>query len=119
MTRLGIPRSAPGWFTTVFATLAIARQVVAFVNTQPVMDEFNIRDENSVRVFALLLTLVNSYDLIGALEDNWTIYWFSLVSRVFAAALFGWLGGGWQNFVPIELGSAAVLAVCMWWSSRA
>ncbi|KAK4542486.1 hypothetical protein LTR36_006738 [Oleoguttula mirabilis] len=118
MARLGLPRSAPGWFTVIFATLMIARQAVAFVDTQPVMDELNIRDENSVRAFALLLVLVNSYDFIGALEDNWAIYWFSLISRFFAAALFYWLGGGWDNFVPIELASAFVLAGCMWWSSR-
>ncbi|KAK5123765.1 hypothetical protein LTR85_002401 [Meristemomyces frigidus] len=118
MARLAAPRSAPGWFTLVFGSLAIARQLVAFVDTQPVMDEFSM-DENSVRVFALLLLLVNSYDIIGALQDNWTVYCFSLVSRVFAAAVFGWVGGGWQNFVPIELGSAVVLAGCMWWSSRA
>lgn len=51
MAQLRAPRSAPGWFIIIFATLVIARQLVAFMDTQPMMDEFKIRDEDSVRVF--------------------------------------------------------------------
>ena len=62
--------------------------------------------------------MINGYDLIGALQDNWTIYWFSLLSRVGAAALFVWVGGGWTGLWPLELGSAVVLGICMAISSR-
>lgn len=35
---------------------------------------------------AFLLVLINGYDMMGALEDNWTVYWFSLTCRAVAMA---------------------------------
>lgn len=154
MTHLAAPRSAPGWFCSIFAGLTILRQLIALVDTQPVCDEFNISEDNSVRVMGKLQSkiaspagqnvvndmhiylpdnwshlcadqclttayfsvIISVYDLIGALEDNWTIYWFSLLSRLVEAALFFALQGGWENIARIQVYGAIMLAACMWWS---
>ena len=47
---LGRPRSAPGYFMTIFASLVIIRQSIALADPGPVMKEFNVPDEDSVRV---------------------------------------------------------------------
>lgn len=63
-----------------------------------------------------MLIAINSYDLIGALKDDWAIYWLSFVSRIGASAVFWYAGGAWADLVPIELGSAVVLGACMAWA---
>ena len=65
-----------------------------------------------------MLIMINCFDLIGALQDNWAVYRFSLVSRVFATAVFVWVGGGWADLWPIELGSAVILGACMAFSGK-
>ena len=67
---------------------------------------------------AFLLILINIHDLLSALLDNWTLYTFSLASRLAATAFFWNLGGGWANLAQLELGSTALLGGCMWWGSR-
>ncbi|TKA61930.1 hypothetical protein B0A55_11006 [Friedmanniomyces simplex] len=63
------------------------------------------------RAFALIT--INAYNLLGALQDSWAVYWFSFFSRVVAAGLFAVLSGGWAGMVPLELGSAFLLVATM------
>ncbi|KAK1046533.1 hypothetical protein LTR74_017947 [Friedmanniomyces endolithicus] len=109
----GAPRSAPGYFTVLFTILVISQQTLALYDPTAAMQPLEIQDAASARFIA-----INAYDLIGALQDNWPIYWCSFVSRFFAAALMQYVGGGWTGLVPIELGSAVVLGACMWYSAR-
>ena len=63
---------------------------------------------------AFLLILINIYDIMGALADNWTIYWFSIASRIFATALFWSFGAQWRDLVGVESMTLVILAGAMW-----
>ena len=63
---------------------------------------------------AFLLILVNVYDIMGALADNWTIYWFSIASRISAAILFWSFGAQWRDLLGVEVVILAILAGAMW-----
>jgi len=63
---------------------------------------------------AFLLVLINGYDLLGALQDNWTVYWYSLMSRGVAMAFFWTLGEPWNQLVGFEGATFAILGVAMW-----
>lgn len=53
---------------------------------------------------------------MGALRDDWMIYWYSLVSRVIAAVFLLYLGKPWSKLVGPELVTAAILGVSMWFA---
>ena len=131
---LSLPRSAPGYFTALFSSVVIVLQSLALYDPTDAMAQLNINEPSSARFIctrsppssshgectlevlmylAFALIAINSYDLLGALQDNWAIYWFSVVSRIGASALMASLGGGWAGIVPLEFGSAAVLGGCM------
>ncbi|KIW12475.1 hypothetical protein PV08_09752 [Exophiala spinifera] len=116
MARLSRPRNPPGWCLLILAVLMVLRQIIAFIDVKPVMEEFNIRDENSVRLMAFCMGLVGLYNIIGALEDNWNVYWFSLLSRIVGSVVMYTLKGGWENLAHIEVATAVILAACMWWT---
>ncbi|KAK6379963.1 hypothetical protein LTS17_006037 [Exophiala oligosperma] len=116
MARLSWPRNPPGWFLFVLGAVMVLRQIMAFIDVKPVMEELNIREENSVRFMAFSMGSIGLYNILGALEDNWNIYWFSLVSRVVASVIMYTLKGGWENLAHIEFGTAVLLAACMWWT---
>lgn len=63
---------------------------------------------------AFLLVLINGYDLMGASQDNWTVYWYSLVSRAVAMVFFSILGEPWSKLVGFEGATFAVLGIAMW-----
>lgn len=63
---------------------------------------------------AFLLVLINGYDMMGALEDNWTVYWFSLTCRAVAMAFFWALGEPWDKLVRFEGVTFAILGIAMW-----
>jgi hypothetical protein len=56
---------------------------------------------------------MNGYCLIGALQDNWEVYAFTVGYRIVSAGLFLYLGGGWADIAPIEFGCAVALAISM------
>lgn len=58
---------------------------------------------------AFLLIAINFYDIIAALQDNWTIYYYSAVSRVVAAAFFYNLGPEFHQLAGIEAATLVVL----------
>ena len=62
---------------------------------------------------AFCLVLINGYDLAGVLQDNWTVYWYSLVSRAVAASLFSILGAPWDTLVVVEGGTFVILGIGM------
>ena len=65
-------------------------------------------------LLAFLLVLVNGYDLLGASQDNWTVYWYSLVSRAAAVVFFWALGEPWSKLVGFEGATFAILGISMW-----
>lgn len=65
---------------------------------------------------AFLLILVNGYDLLGAFQDNWTVYWYSLVSRAVAMVLFWTLGPPWNKLMGFEGATFAILGIAMWFA---
>lgn len=63
---------------------------------------------------AFLLVLINGYDLLGASQDSWTVYWYSLVSRAVAMVFFWLLGEPWSKLVRFEGATFAILGIAMW-----
>ena len=65
---------------------------------------------------AFCLVIINGYDLLGALQEYWMVYWYSLVSSVVASALFWIMGPRWNKLVGLELGTFFVLGMAMWFA---
>jgi len=65
---------------------------------------------------AFLLVLINGYDFLGAMQDNWKVYWFSLVARAVAMVFFWTLGEPWNKLVGFEGATFAILGVAMWFA---
>lgn len=63
---------------------------------------------------AFLLVLINGYDLLGASQDDWTVYWYSLMSRAVAMVFFWALGEPWSKLVGFEGATFAILGIAMW-----
>ena len=53
---------------------------------------------------------------MGALQDNWAVYYFSLVSRVVAVGLFYSFGEKWYHLAIVEAATFVFLAVSMWFA---
>jgi hypothetical protein len=51
---------------------------------------------------------------MGALQDDWTVYRYSLIFRVGVAVLFWALGEPWNITVKHEMMGVLVLGVGMW-----
>ena len=64
-------------------------------------------------MLAFLLVLINGYDLVGALQDNWTVYWYSIATRLSALVFFWSLGTPWRNLMTYEFMTTAVLMLAM------
>ncbi len=60
-----------------------------------------------------LLIIINVYDLIAGLQDNWAVYYFSAVSRVAASALFYSFGPAWHGLAGAEMGTLVILVRAM------
>ena len=65
---------------------------------------------------ALCLVLFNGYDLLGALQDNWAVFWYGLGNRAVGVASFWYLGEPWSKLVGLESASFATLGVAMWFA---
>ena len=50
---------------------------------------------------------------MGALQDNYAVYWFSAASRLAAGALFYSMGPAWHRFAKMELITLAILLVAI------
>ena len=62
---------------------------------------------------AFLLIAINFYDIIAALQDNWTIYYYSAVSRVVGAVFFYNLGPEFHQLAGTEAATLVVLLGAM------
>lgn len=60
--------------------------------------------------------LINGYDLAGALQDNWTVYWYSLMSRMVAIVFFWTLEKPWDRLVVFEGATFIILGTSMWFA---
>jgi hypothetical protein len=67
---------------------------------------------------AFLLIVVNIYDIIAALQDNWIIYYYSAVSRVVATGLFYSLGPEFHQLAGTEAATLVVLLGTMLMGGR-
>ncbi|KAK4629001.1 hypothetical protein CLAFUW4_07930 [Fulvia fulva] len=112
------PATAPAIFTALYSALIVAIQVPALYTPASSQEMLGIPDATSARFIAFCLIAIKGYELIGALQDNWAVYWFAVVGRIGAASMMLSVGGGWAKTAPFDFGSAAVLAGCMWFSSR-
>lgn len=144
-SQLRLPRSLPGYYLALFATIVIAMQVQVLYAPAPSMEQLGIKDVASARAIgesappllarcvsssieyceiswlmtictAFLLIAVNGFTFMAALSDSWPIYRFDLISRIAATGLFWTLGGGWKDLAPIEFGSAVILGLCMYFA---
>jgi len=66
-----------------------------------------------ISVVAFCLVLINGYDLLGALQDNRSIYWYSLVSRMVAMLFFMTLEKPWDKLVVFEGATFVILGASM------
>ena len=57
MASLGAPRSAPGYFLTLFAVLIISMHSLNFYNPAGIIEQFDIGDAASARMIGSLLSL--------------------------------------------------------------
>lgn len=82
------------------------------------MNKINVRQQWLMfwSRLAFCLVLINGYDLLGALQDNWTVYWYSLLSRAVAMVFFWTLGKPWSQLVGFEGATLAVLEIAMWFA---
>lgn len=106
--------SPPGWTLLVIAALTIIMQTPNIYNPSAFMAEFGISDKPVAQLIAFLLVLINGYDLLGASQDSWTVYWYSLVSRAVAMVFFWLLGEPWSKLVRFEGATFAILGIAMW-----
>ncbi|KAB8292528.1 hypothetical protein EYC80_008238 [Monilinia laxa] len=106
--------SPPGWIPTVITSLTIATRVIDILDPSNTMKEFSINSPEAVRLISFLLILINHYELIGAVQDNWTVYKLGIVSRLAAAGVFWSIGGERGKVVVVELGTLALLVGGGW-----
>ena len=67
-----------------------------------------------ITVFPFIV--VNGFDLLAALQNNWRAYWYSARTRVATAALLWSFGPQWRAFVVHELFTLAMLLGSMWFA---
>lgn len=65
---------------------------------------------------AFCLVPINGYDLAGALQDHWNVYWYSLVSHLVAKGCFWTLEKPWDKLIAFEEVTFAVLGVSKWFA---
>ncbi|KAL8757295.1 MAG: hypothetical protein Q9199_002321 [Rusavskia elegans] len=121
---MSIPQlSVPGWALAGITTLTIATQAPNIYKPQAFMTEFELPNKPAaqfigesafVESFAFCLVLINGYDLLGALQDNWTVYWYSLISRTLAMGMFWAMAKPWNKLVVIEAATFLILGTAMW-----
>ncbi|KAL8787523.1 MAG: hypothetical protein Q9213_002181 [Squamulea squamosa] len=106
--------SIPGWALAGITTLTIASQAPNIYKPQAFMSEFELTNKPAAQFIAFCLVLINGYDLMGALQDNWTVYWYSLISRALAMGMFWAMGKPWSKLVVIEGATFLMLGTAMW-----
>ncbi|EME44075.1 hypothetical protein DOTSEDRAFT_24170 [Dothistroma septosporum NZE10] len=111
------PTTAPAIFTALHAFLIIAAQIPALLDLTSTQKMLGIPDATSARFIAFCLIAIKGYEIIGAFQDNWAVYRFAIVGRIAAASMMVMAGGGWAKIAPFDIGSATLLACCMWFSS--
>ena len=57
---------------------------------------------------------MNTYNVIAALEDNWIVYWYCIVSRIVSGLMFLSFGPVWRDYAGIDFVAAFVLGWAMW-----
>ena len=60
MASLGMPRSAPGYFLTVFCVIVISQQSLAMYNPTAAMKQMGIGDEGSARIIGARTPITSS-----------------------------------------------------------
>ncbi|TVY82090.1 hypothetical protein LSUE1_G005089 [Lachnellula suecica] len=73
------------------------------------MNILRIPSETAVRTIAFLLVLINGYDLLGALQNNPAVIWYSIAARLMGALFFWRCGSPWDKLVAIELETTGLL----------
>ncbi|KAI9643525.1 hypothetical protein NHQ30_008144 [Ciborinia camelliae] len=105
--------SRPGWALSIIAVITIFTQIATLIDPSSFIQDFKVESTEAVRLIAFLLILINGYDLMGALQDNWAVYKFGIVARIAAALLFWSFGPTWHIMVGVEIGTLGVLVAAM------
>ncbi|ATZ56074.1 hypothetical protein BCIN_12g06080 [Botrytis cinerea B05.10] len=108
---MGISR--PGWALSIIAVVTIITQIATLINPSSFIQDFKVDSVEAVRLIAFLLILINGYDLMGALQDNWAVYKFGIVARIAAAFLFWSFGPTWNFMVGVEIATLSILVAAM------
>ncbi|PQE15068.1 Serine threonine kinase (Kin4) protein [Rutstroemia sp. NJR-2017a BVV2] len=113
--RKKMPLSRPGWALAAISIITIGTQLATLIDPTSFIKDFGVESVEGVRLIAVafLLILVNSYDLMGALQDNWAVYKFGIVARIAAGSLFWSFGPAWRMLVGVEVVTLAVLVAAM------
>ncbi|PQE18985.1 hypothetical protein CJF32_00010032 [Rutstroemia sp. NJR-2017a WRK4] len=108
-----MPLSRPGWALATISLITILTQIATLIDPTTFINDFGVESVEGVRLIAFLLILVNTYDLMGALQDNWAVYKFGIVARIAAGCLFWSFGPAWRVLVAVEVGTLGVLGAAM------
>ncbi|TVY53679.1 hypothetical protein LSUE1_G010137, partial [Lachnellula suecica] len=109
--------SVPGWTLATIATVTLLTQIPNALDPLAFMQEFNIQSKPAAQLITFLLILVNIYDLQGALSNNYFVFYFSLVSRAAATALFWGFGEEWRMMVGVESTTFGLLGGALLWEA--
>jgi len=101
------------WTVGLVGAYTVFRHAMNIYDPANFMKAFQLPTKATARSFAFILVLLNGYDVMGAIQHNWAVYWYAAISRVFAAGIFYSLGPPWSKLVTIELQTLAVIAVGM------
>ncbi|PQE21506.1 hypothetical protein CJF30_00008356 [Rutstroemia sp. NJR-2017a BBW] len=105
--------SPPGLALAIISIITIATQIATLIDPSSFIRDFKVESVEASRFIAYLLILVNFYELIGALQDNWTIYRFGIAARALAVPLFWSFGETWRLLVGLEVGTMTILGAAM------
>ena len=137
--------SAPGWTMATIASLTLLSQLPNLYDPSSFMEQFDIQSAQAARLIgkslalqyihasysrhsivllitgmflAFLLVLINVYDLFGAFQDNYSVYYFSLLWRAAAAYLLLTFGPLWMVMVGFESATLVALGAAILWEKR-
>ncbi|MCJ1235684.1 hypothetical protein MMC14_003655 [Varicellaria rhodocarpa] len=106
------PVSYTGWATTIMSSLTILQMLFFTYNPSPFMKQYHIPSTQAAKTIAFAIGSTNAYYLMGALQENTTVYTISMALKVIAVPLFWSFGPVWKSMVGVEVVTLALLAGC-------
>ncbi|CAK3924688.1 Hypothetical predicted protein [Lecanosticta acicola] len=114
-----VPASPAAIFQLLHAAIVTSTATASLYDPTSFQEQTGISEPATARVISFFLIALKAYEVTGALQDNRATYWVSTIGRAAAASLMVYCGGAWAKLAPLDLGSAAVLGICMAFSPPA